>query len=67
MSLKAILKERGITQAQLASQMGVSEPTVSRWISGKALIPTQMLRAVSQALDVSLEKLVPEKSTGVAA
>ncbi|WP_088364652.1 MULTISPECIES: helix-turn-helix transcriptional regulator [Acetobacter] len=66
MSLRAILKERGVTQAQLASQMGVSEPTISRWISRKALIPARMLRAVSQVLGVSLEELIPEETDGVA-
>ncbi|WP_366918371.1 helix-turn-helix domain-containing protein [Acetobacter senegalensis] len=60
MSLKALLKERGKTQAQLAAQIGVSEPTVSRWVRGSAFIPTQMLRAVSRALGVPLEELVPD-------
>ncbi|WP_415481898.1 helix-turn-helix domain-containing protein [Acetobacter papayae] len=60
MSLKALLKEQGKTQAQLAAQIGVSEPTVSRWVRGTAFIPTQMLRAVSRALGVPLETLVPD-------
>lgn len=69
MSLKAILKEQGKTQAQLAALIGVSEPTVSRWVRGSSLIPTQMLRAVSRALGVPLELLVPEKegAEGIAA
>ncbi|MGV4856364.1 helix-turn-helix domain-containing protein [Acetobacter senegalensis] len=60
MSLKVVLKERGKTQAQLAAQIGVSEPTVSRWATGASVIPTQMLRAVAQALDVPLDVLVPD-------
>ena len=60
MSLKALLKEQGKTQAQLAAQIGVSEPTVSRWVRETAFIPTQLLRVVSRALGVPLEDLVPD-------
>ena len=33
--IQELLKERGITQAQLASRIGSTESAVSRFISGK--------------------------------
>ncbi|GBR34952.1 helix-turn-helix domain-containing protein [Gluconobacter kondonii] len=62
MSLKAILIERGITQTQLAAQVQMSEPTVSRWVKGASCIPTHKLREVASALNVSLDALVPLRS-----
>ncbi|WP_415549030.1 helix-turn-helix domain-containing protein [Gluconobacter oxydans] len=59
MSLKAILIERGITQTQLAAQVQMSEPTVSRWVKGASYIPTHKLREVASVLNVSLDALVP--------
>lgn len=63
MSLKAILIERGVTQTQLAAQVQMSEPTVSRWVKGASYIPTRKLREVASALNVSLDALVPLPST----
>ncbi|MBQ8792568.1 MAG: helix-turn-helix transcriptional regulator [Clostridia bacterium] len=37
--LKELRKERGMTRSQLAEELGISEPTISRWENGLR-IPT---------------------------
>ncbi|QHC35382.1 helix-turn-helix transcriptional regulator [Komagataeibacter xylinus] len=60
MSLRVFLKQADLTQRQLAKIVGVSEPTVSRWVTGTALVPTEKLRTVADTLRVSIEELVPK-------
>jgi transcriptional regulator with XRE-family HTH domain len=48
---------RGLTQAALAQQIGVSESTVQRW-EGGALPPYRRLLRLAQLLVVPLEELI---------
>lgn len=50
--LRAIMRTLGTTQAQLASLIEVSQPTVHGWLSGKARCsgpPAILLRLMAQA------------------
>lgn len=60
MSNNALRKYRltaGLTQAQVASSMGVSQPNYQRWESGAAAVPAKKQRALAKVLKVSLEEL----------
>ena len=42
-----LLDESGISQAQLARDMGVKQPTVSRWVTGESSPPTKKLAEIA--------------------
>lgn len=48
--LKAARESKGLTQAQLAAQVGVTQPTASTWERGAVPRPTHMKR-LAAALD----------------
>lgn len=58
--LHRLRKERGLTQAALAEQLGVSKPTVWAWEQGKARPVESRMAPLAEALDVSAEELVIE-------
>jgi transcriptional regulator with XRE-family HTH domain len=45
-------ENRGLTQKQLADRLKTTDMTVSRWERGKALLNTDALAAVSEALGI---------------
>lgn len=55
--LAAWRDSRGLTQKQLASRLGVSEMTVSRWETGKAYMNTAVMSAVADAVQIEPEDL----------
>ncbi|WP_374053679.1 helix-turn-helix domain-containing protein [Xenorhabdus taiwanensis] len=58
-------KERGITQAELAQKLNVSQQTVQAWEAGRRRIKVSSLPIVAEIFSVSLEDLFgeePEKS-----
>ena len=56
--IKEILKRNSITQKELASRLGVSEPLVSSAINGNPTLKT--LREIASALDVSVSSLIED-------
>lgn len=52
LDLKAARRRRGITQADLAEMVGVEQPTVQRWESGKRTPDTLQLVALADALGI---------------
>lgn len=58
--LQRLRKDRGLTQAALADQLGVSKPTVWAWEQGKARPVESRMEALAQALDVPAEDLLIE-------
>lgn len=51
-------REKGLTQAELAQQLGVTDKAVSRWETGKGLPDTSLLRPLAAALEVSIGELL---------
>ena len=49
--LKAIRKERNITQEWLANKMNVSRPTISHWENGRIIPDIDTIKRLSQVLD----------------
>ena len=48
--IKAQRRQAGLTQAELALELGVAQETVSRWEAGRVEIGTDDLRALGKAL-----------------
>lgn len=55
--LKQYRVKAGLTQAQLAKAVGVSQPNYQRWESGAAPVPEDKLRKLAKSLHVSLDIL----------
>ncbi|WP_345817679.1 helix-turn-helix domain-containing protein (plasmid) [Paraburkholderia sp. PREW-6R] len=56
-------KTRGITQAQLAETLGLTQQTFQSYESGRRRIPVSAMPAVARALSVSLEELFGEQDS----
>ncbi|HVR92196.1 MAG TPA: helix-turn-helix transcriptional regulator [Novosphingobium sp.] len=60
--LQRLRRERGLTLAQVAAQLGVSKPTVWAWERGKAHPVESRLDALAAALGVTREALLPARA-----
>ena len=56
--LKALRKEKGLTQEQLAEQLGVSARTVSRWETGSNMPDISLLIEIAEFYEVSIPEIV---------
>ena len=56
--LKVVLAEKGKTNRWLATQLGVSETTVSRWVKNKQQPPLKNLRKIASTLEVDVKALL---------
>ena len=57
-TIKALREAKGLTQSQLAEQIGVSDKTVSKWETAKGLPDLSLLEPLGQALGVSVLELL---------
>ena len=55
--LRRLRESRGLTQKDLAEQLGVSDKTVSKWETGRGLPDISLLSPLAEALGVSLSEL----------
>lgn len=55
--LCAARKAAGYTQVQLADRLGVSQPTIAVWETGKAYPRTDMLPAIAETLGCTIDAL----------
>lgn len=56
--LKALRKEQGLTQEQLAELLHVSGRTVSRWETGSNMPDIGMLVGLAEQFDVSIPEII---------
>ena len=56
--LKALRKEKGLTQEQLAEQLYISGRTVSRWETGSNMPDIGMLVELAEFYDVSIPEII---------
>ena len=56
-SLFELRRDRGLSQEDLASQIGVSRQAVSKWETGEAMPDLNKLLLLADALEVSLDRL----------
>lgn len=65
--IQQIRKDKGMTQKDLAEQIGMSDKTISKWENSNSLPDTSVLLSLCEALDISVnellscEKLPPEE------
>ena len=56
-NIRALRKERGMTQKELAEKLDISDKTISRWESGVQLPEASLLPAIAESLGVSIDAL----------
>ena len=56
--LKGLRREKGITQEQLAEELGVSSRTISRWETGNNMPDLSLLVEVAEYFDVSIPEII---------
>lgn len=56
-------KERGMTQQQLAEQLGIAQQTLGHYEVARARIAADLLPKLADALDVSLDELLKGQPT----
>lgn len=59
--LYTLRKEKGLTQSQLASLLGVTNKAVSKWETGEAMPETSLLLPLSKILGVTVDELLNGK------
>ena len=57
-TIRQLRENRGLTQAELAEQLGVSSKTVSKWETAKGLPDISLLQPLAQALGISVIELM---------
>ena len=57
-TIKQLREKRGLTQAELAEKIGVSDKTVSKWETAKGLPDISLLQPLAQALGISVIELM---------
>ena len=58
--IKALRRRAGLSQEQVAEQVGVSRQAVAKWEAGQSAPSTKNLRKLAQVLQVGLEELAGE-------
>jgi transcriptional regulator with XRE-family HTH domain len=60
MRIKELIKEKGLTVAEVASKMGIKAPTLSRTINGNPTVETLM--NLARAIQVDVRELFSDPS-----
>ena len=60
--IKKIRKEKGLSQAELAEKVGVSDKTISKWETGIALPNLMDVRLLCDALDIRIDNLLSQEN-----
>ena len=47
----------GKSQKQIANELGISEPTFSRWMNGKSIIPEDKIDLLSEYIDKNSKEI----------
>lgn len=64
--LLALRKKRGLTQAELADLLSISDKTVSKWETGYGYPEITQLPALAKVFDTSIDFLFKEDTSGIA-
>lgn len=60
-NIKKLLTERNMSYAELAANLGVGKSTVSMWMSGKSLPRMELLDALADIFNVSVNDLTTDR------
>ncbi|SEN89544.1 helix-turn-helix domain-containing protein [Actinacidiphila rubida] len=55
MSIEGLLAAKGVSHAQLADRLGVSEGRVLQWLAGEADLTVRSLAMLAEGLDAQVE------------
>lgn len=61
-ALKRYRQDHGLTQAELAEQLGVSDKTISKWENGETYPSKRNMMKISETIDVPLEVMLVEEN-----
>ena len=56
--IKAIRKEKNLTQREVAERLGISEKTVSKWETGNGLPEVSLMLPLCELLEISVNELL---------
>ncbi len=56
-NLRSILKEKKLTQEDLATKLGMTQGAVGHWLTGRRNIDVCMLQTIADTLDIPIENL----------
>ena len=57
-AIRALREKQGMTQAELAEQLCVSDKTVSKWETGRGFPDVSLLEPLGKALHISVPELL---------
>lgn len=60
MDLKAAAQNANLTGQQIALRLGLTPSTVSRWMTGQAVVPAEHIRDLANILGVDPVEILPE-------
>lgn len=63
--LKTVRKERGVSQGELAEQIGINQQTISLYEAGALRIPAKELLKIADALKVSLAEMTGKSRSAI--
>lgn len=66
MTLRQAINDRGLNQNAVAAHLSVSAASVSKWVNGRAPVPSTYLRRLASLLGVEVEALLPAAATAQA-
>lgn len=58
MFINEVRKEKGLTQKQLAEEIGVSDKAVSKWENGRGMPDTSLIPELCRVLDININELL---------
>ncbi|ESV54342.1 XRE family transcriptional regulator [Streptococcus agalactiae LMG 14747] len=61
-ALKRYRQDHGLTQAELAEQLDVSDKTISKWENGETYRNKRNMMRISETIDVPLEVMLVEEN-----
>ncbi len=66
-NLNLIIKNKGIKKIYLAKQLGVTNQTISNWLSGYSMPNLLMARKLSEMLEVTIEDIFFDNNNNISA
>lgn len=62
-TMKAIMKERGMSASDLSKITGIGKPSISGYVNNKVIPSTERVVAIAQALSCTVDDLFSERET----
>ena len=64
MRIRELRQARGLSQARVAEDMGVSKPSVCKWETGASVPRTELLPLLARVLGCSIDELFDDRPPG---